>query len=565
MFAPLWTNCSLRPARLCAVQPISQTPQWQNLVEHHAALGNQSLRSLFANDPKRADRFTVVAGDLIADLSKHRWTDDTRALLNALAQHSDVAGRFGAMVAGERINITEDRAVLHTALRRPVTDSLVIDGVDVVAAVHDVLASMGTFAESVRSGAWRGATGSAIRAIVNIGIGGSDLGPSMATLALKAFGDPSIVCRFVANVDPADLAMKTADLDPATTLVIVASKTFTTLETMANARAARRWITSALGDDAVAKHMVAVSTNAQAVGEFGIDTANMFGFWDWVGGRYSMDGAIGLSIMCAIGSEAFGELLGGFHTMDVHMATTALADNLPVQMALVGVWNRNFEGCSAKAVIPYAQPMEHFSDYLQQLDMESNGKCVRLDGSSVDIDTGPLVWGTLGTNGQHAYFQLLHQGTAVVPIDFIGFAEPADQHRWVSEGDLDQHELLLANLLAQAEALAFGKTAEEVATDGVRSDLVPHRTFPGGRPSTVILAQSLTPAVLGQLIALYEHIVFVQGTIWQINSYDQWGVELGKVLAMRIAPELAGAVEPGAHDSSTLALIARLRAMRSGE
>jgi glucose-6-phosphate isomerase len=500
---------------------------------------------------------------LVADLSKHRWTDETRALLNTLAQHAGVAERFAAMTSGERINITEDRAVLHTALRRPVTDSLIVDGVDVVADVHSVLEAMTTFAEAVRSGAWRGASGQMINAIVNIGIGGSDLGPSMATLALKAFGDANFTCRFVANVDPADLAMKLADLDPNNTLIIVASKTFTTLETMANARAARRWITSRLGEDAVAHHMVAVSTNAPAVEAFGINPANMFGFWDWVGGRYSVDAAIGLSLMCAIGPHRFDEFLSGFHTMDRHMATASLADNLPVQMALVGLWNRNFEGCATKAVIPYAQAMEHFADYLQQLDMESNGKSVRLDGSPLDVDTGPVVWGTLGTNGQHAYFQLLHQGTATVPVDFIGFAQPNSAHGWVSEGDLDQHELLLANLLAQAEALAFGKTADEVAADGVRADLVPHRTFPGGRPSTVILARALTPSVLGQLIALYEHIVFVQGTIWQINSFDQWGVELGKVLAMRIAPELAGTVEPGVHDSSTLALIARLRAMRA--
>jgi glucose-6-phosphate isomerase len=467
------------------------------------------------------------------------------------------------MTSGERINITEDRSVLHTALRRPDTDSLIVDGVDVIAEVHGVLSAMEDFADKVRSGEWRGASGQMINAIVNIGIGGSDLGPAMASLALKAFGDANFICRFVANVDPADLAMKLADLDPHNTLFIVASKTFTTQETMANARAARRWITTRLGDDAVAHHMVAVSTNATAVAQFGIDPANMFGFWDWVGGRYSVDAAVGLSLMCAVGPQGFREFLDGFHIMDTHMANTPVADNLPIQMALVGLWNRNFEGCGSKAVIPYAQAMEHFADYLQQLDMESNGKRVRLDGSLIDIDSGPVVWGTVGTNGQHAYFQLLHQGTAVVPVDFIGFAQPNVAHGWVSDGDVDQHELLLANLLAQAEALAFGKTSDEVAADGVRADLVPHRTFPGGRPSTMILTRSLTPSVLGQLIALYEHIVFVQGCIWQVNSYDQWGVELGKALATRIAPELAGTVDPGAHDSSTLAAIARLRAMRA--
>jgi glucose-6-phosphate isomerase len=477
----------------------------------------------------------------------------------ALADASGVTERRDQMLAGAPINTTEDRAVLHTALRRPAGDELIVDGGDVVAPVHEVLAAMGRFSDRIRDRSWLGFTGRPIRTVVNIGIGGSDLGPAMATAALTPFADRDLTVRFVSNVDPADMASTLQRCDPAETLFIVASKTFTTAETMANAHQARSWLVAALGDEAaVARHVVAVSTNAAKVAEFGIDTTNMFGFWDWVGGRYSMDSAIGLSLMIGIGPEAFTQMLSGFHTVDRHFASEPLGRNVPALMGLIGLWYRNFAGWQSHAVLPYSQRLVRFADYLQQLDMESNGKRVTLDGAVVDHDTGPIVWGTPGTNGQHAYYQLLHQGTTPVPVDFIGFANAAP-------GDElgDQHDVLLANLVAQSEALAFGKSADEVRADGVAEALVPHKTFPGNRPSTVILAPQLTPSVLGQLVALYEHKVFTQGALWGINSFDQWGVELGKVLAGRIAPELLSATEPAlSHDSSTNALITRLRAWR---
>ena len=451
------------------------------------------------------------------------------------------------MFRGDRINTTEDRSVLHTALRRPRGETLVVEGRDVVADVHDVLDRMAAFAERVRQGEWRGATGQPIRAVVNIGIGGSDLGPAMAYLALEAFGTPALQCRFVSNVDGADLHSALVGLDPATTLFVISSKTFTTIETLTNAMAARQWLTGSLGDAAVGQHFVAVSTNAAKVADFGIHTANMFGFWDWVGGRYSIDSAIGLSLMLAIGPAAYGEFLAGFHAIDRHFCTTPLEQNAPVIMALLGVWYHTVLGAPTKAVLPYSHELRRFPAYLQQLDMESNGKSVRIDGSAVTTSTGPVVWGEPGTNGQHAFYQLLHQGTHLVPVDFIGFARPNHPY-------LDQHDLLISNLFAQGEALAFGKTLDEVRAEGVPPEQQPHKVFAGNRPSTTIMAPQLTPSVLGQLIALYEHIVFVQGVVWGVNSFDQWGVELGKVLANRITPELRGEAAP-AHDSGTNALI----------
>jgi glucose-6-phosphate isomerase len=461
------------------------------------------------------------------------------------------------MFSGAHINSTEDRAVLHTALRLPRGAELSVDGHDVVADVHEVLDRMGRFSERVRSGEWVGQTGKRIRTVINIGIGGSDLGPVMAYHALRAYRHPSIEVRFVSNIDPAHLAAALAGADPESTLFIVASKTFTTLETLSNARNARAWLVDALADEnAVARHFVAVSTNADEVSAFGIDIENMFGFWDWVGGRYSMDSAIGLSLMIAVGADAFGEMLGGFHAIDEHFRTAPFERNLPVLLAMIGIWYRNFLGLSTYAVLPYAQDLDRFAAYLQQLDMESNGKRVTLDGSPVDHDTGPVIWGEPGTNGQHAFYQLLHQGTTVVPADLIGFLEPTDPIG-------NQHELLMGNLLAQSEALAFGKSADEVRSAGVSDALVPHRTFPGNRPTSVILAPKLSPSVLGQLIALYEHKVFAQGTVWGINSFDQWGVELGKELATRIIDELGAETEPTLdHDASTNALIRRYRAAR---
>ncbi len=532
---------------------IEATPEWSALVNHAAKAAGTQLRDLFAADPGRAERYSATAGDLFVDFSKHPVTDDTLRLLLAVAERAGVVERRDAMFAGAPINTTEHRAVLHVALRAPAGTHIEVDGVDVVPEVHAVLDNMAAFADRVRSGEWTGATGRRIRNVINIGIGGSDLGPKMAAQALLAWSDPFMRFRFVSNVDGSDAWEATHDLDPAETLVIVSSKTFTTLETMTNARTVRAWLTRALGEDAIPRHVVAVSTNLPAVAEFGIDPDNAFGFWDWVGGRYSMDSAIGLSLMVAIGPEQFREMLAGFHRIDEHFATTPLERNVPVLLALLGIYQRDVLGRQAHGVIPYCHELARFPDYLQQLDMESNGKRVDLDGQAVGIDTGPIVWGTPGTNGQHAYFQLLHQGTTVVPLDLIGFLQPVH--------DLPpHHDLLTANLFAQAEALAFGKTADEVAAEGVAPELVPHRTFPGNRPTTVILGDRLSPAILGQLVALYEHQVFVQGAIWNINSFDQWGVELGKVLATRIASELTSADAPaGDHDSSTNALVARYR------
>lgn len=534
------------------MERIEDTPEWSALVE--VAGRELDLRLLFSTDPGRADRLTIEAAGLMADLSKHLVDDEILSRLIALADRSGLAGRIEAMFSGDHINSTEDRAVLHPALRSNPTDSFEVDGHSVVDDVHQVLARMGDFSDRVRSGEWRGHTGSPIRHVVNIGIGGSDLGPAMAYRALRPYVDPRIDCRFVSNVDPAHLSAVLAAVDPESTLFVVASKTFTTLETLSNARTARTWLVERLGEAAVTRHFVAVSTNTAEVARFGIDTENMFGFWDWVGGRYSVDSAIGLSLMIAIGRDRFAEMLAGFRETDLHFRHTPFAGNLPVLLGLIGVWYRNFLGLASYAVLPYAQDLERFPAYLQQLDMESNGKRVRLDGSPVGFDTGPLVWGEPGTNGQHAFYQLLHQGTTVVPADLIGFIQPHDDPG-------GQHHLLFANLVAQAEALAFGKTTDEVAASGVAPHLVPHRAFPGNRPTSVILADRLTPKVLGSLIALYEHKVFTQGVIWGINSFDQWGVELGKVLAQRIGSEFESDSHLD-HDPSTNALIERYRERR---
>ena len=512
------------------------------------------LRTLFADDPRRAVRYRLQAGDLLIDYSKNLIDDEVVRRLLAVAATAGVEARRAAMFAGERTNVTEQRAVLHTALRAPRDTVINVDGHNVVADVHDVLARMTAFSDRVRSGAWRGATGQAMQTVVNIGIGGSDLGPAMAYLATESFDDQNLRCRYVSNVDGDDITDNLAGLDPATTLFIVCSKTFTTIETLTNARQARHWLTAALGEDAVGKHFVAVSTNAKEVAAFGIDTDNMFGFWDWVGGRYSVDSAIGLSLALSIGPARFRQFLDGFYTIDRHFVEAPLHVNAPVLMAMLGVWYANVMGAQTKAVLPYAHAMRRFPAYLQQLDMESNGKSVRLDGSAVSTTTGPIVWGEPGTNGQHAFFQLLHQGTRLVPIDFIGFGQPNNPL-------LEQHDLLMANLFAQGEALAFGKTLEEVIAEGIPEHQQAHRVFPGNRPSTTILAPRLTPNVLGQLIALYEHIVFVQGCVWDINSFDQWGVELGKALANRITPELTS-TEPPHHDASTTALIEWYRTHR---
>ncbi len=537
-----------------------QLPQWSALEAHASTLGALHLRELFATDNERADRFTVEVGDLLVDLSKQRITSETIDLLVELASATGVPQRIEAMFGGEVINTTENRPVLHTALRADPDDRFEVGAKDVVADVHSVLDKMGRFTDRVRSGEWVGHTGRRIRSIVNIGIGGSDLGPLMAYRALSPYVHPDLELRFVSNVDPANLFDATKDLDPEETLFIVASKTFTTLETLTNARHARDWLLAGLDGEtaAVAKHFVAVSTNAEKVAEFGIDTENMFEFWDWVGGRYSFDAAIGLSLMTAIGADNFREMLSGFRTMDQHFRTTPLAHNVPVLAALIGVWYRNFLRLPTYAVLPYSEHLDRFPAYLQQLDMESNGKSVRLDGAAVDYDTGPIIWGEPGTNGQHAFYQLIHQGTTIIPSDFIGFFEASDDIG-------NQHDLLMANMFAQAEALAFGKTSEEVSVEVSDKDLVPHRTFAGNRPSSVIMAQRLTPSVLGQLVALYEHKVFVQGTIWGINSFDQWGVELGKALATRITSEFSsGSSDPDRHDASTNALIARYLDRRKG-
>jgi glucose-6-phosphate isomerase len=539
---------------------IDQTPEWQGLVRHHQAVRDTHLRELFAADPARGQTMTAEAGDLYLDYSKQRVTGETLGLLVALAERAGLRRRIDAMFSGERINVTENRAVLHVALRAPEGSSILVDGHNVVPDVHEVLGRMRGFAEEVRSGRWLGHTGRRVRNVVNIGIGGSDLGPAMAYDALRPYSHRSMTFRFVSNVDGADIAEATRDLDPAETLFVVSSKTFTTIETLTNARTARAWLLGGLGGDeaAVSRHFVAVSTNAEKVAAFGIDPANMFGFWDWVGGRYSYPSAIGLTLMVAIGPDRFDELLAGFHLMDEHFRTAPFERNLPVLLGLLGVWYIDFFGAETQAVLPYNQYLQRFPAYLQQLDMESNGKSVTLAGAPVTYPTGPVVWGQPGTNGQHAFYQLLHQGTRLIPCDFLGFCRPAEVIG-------DHHDLLMANFLAQTEALAFGKTREEVEAEGVAPDLAPHRTFPGNRPTSTILAPELTPSVLGQLTALYEHKVLTQGTIWDINSFDQWGVELGKVLATRIAAELApSAPEDLAHDSSTNTLIRRYRRLRDG-
>jgi glucose-6-phosphate isomerase len=535
--------------------PLRDRAAYQALERHFEQVRELHLRGLFADDPERGTRLTAEAEGLFLDYSKNRVTDETLRLLVELAEESGLRERIEAMFSGEHINITEDRAVLHVALRAPRDASIVVDGVDVVPEVHAVLDRMAQFSDAVRSGAWKGHTGRRIRNVVNIGIGGSDLGPVMAYEALRHYSDRELTFRFVSNVDGTDFVEATRDLDPEETLFIVASKTFTTLETMTNARTAREWALAGLGGDeaAVARHFVAVSTNAGKVAEFGIDTDNMFGFWDWVGGRYSMDSAVGLSTMIAIGPEGFRELLDGLHAIDEHFRTAPFERNLPVLLGMLTVWYADFFGAETIAVLPYDQYLKRFPAYLQQLTMESNGKSVTLEGTRVDYDTGPIYWGEPGTNGQHSFYQLIHQGTRLIPCDFIGFLEtlnPVGEH----------HDLLMANVFAQAEALAFGKTAEEVRAEGTTDPLVPHRVFEGNRPTNTLLADRLTPALLGKLVALYEHSVFTQGVVWGINPFDQWGVELGKALASRIADEL-GAESPGlGHDASTNALIERYRA-----
>jgi glucose-6-phosphate isomerase len=537
--------------------PLVPSPAWQALVAHRESLRSTSLRELFASDPARGERLTLEAAGVYLDFSKNLCTDETLRLLVALAEQARVPARTAAMFRGDKINSTEGRAVLHVALRTPKGRSIVVDGVDVVPEVHRVLEQMARFAQSVREGAFRGHTGKRLTSVVNIGIGGSDLGPVMAYEALRHHSQRDLRLRFVSNIDGSDISEALHDLDPEQTLFIVCSKTFTTLETLTNAESARAWLLAKLGSkEAVKRHFVAVSTNAAEVSKFGIDTANMFGFWDWVGGRYSFESAIGLSLMIAIGEAGFRDLLAGFHEMDEHFRTAPLARNLPVLLGLLGVWYNNFFGAESHAVLPYDQYLARFPAYLQQLDMESNGKAVDLEGRQVDYQTGPVIWGQPGTNGQHAFYQLIHQGTKLVPADFIGFSRtlnPLGAH----------HDHLMSNFFAQTEALAFGKTADEVRSEGARPDLVPHRTFSGNRPTNTLLLDELTPAALGRLVALYEHKVFVQGTIWGINSFDQWGVELGKVLAKRVASELLAPNEPAlTHDGSTNALIRRYRSRR---
>ena len=541
---------------------LTRRPEWTALEDHRAGpLLHAHLRELFSEDPGRARRYTLRAGDLYIDYSKHLITDETLALLRELAVATDVFGLRDAMFRGERINTTEDRAVLHTALRASRDAVVEVDGENVVLKVHAVLDKMAVFSERVRSGEWTGHTGRRIRNVVNIGIGGSDLGPSMAYHALRPFTDRDLAVRFVSNVDGADLHEAVRDLDPAETLFVIASKTFTTVETVTNATSARDWLLGGLkaGQEAVAKHFVALSTNAGKVADFGIDTANMFEFWDWVGGRYSFDSAIGLSLMIAIGPDRFREMLDGFRLVDEHFRTAPAEANVPLLLGLLGVWYGNFHDAQSHAVLPYSHYLAAFTAYLQQLDMESNGKSVDRGGKPVEWQTGPVVWGTPGTNGQHAYYQLIHQGTRLIPADFIGFAEPVAE---LGDALRAQHDLLMANFFAQTQALAFGKTPDEVRGEGVPGELVPHKTFKGNHPTTTILARELTPSVLGQLIALYEHKVFVQGAIWNIDSFDQWGVELGKVLAQRVEPALTeGADIPGL-DPSTTALVAAYRTLR---
>ncbi|MEU6209702.1 glucose-6-phosphate isomerase [Streptomyces sp. NPDC047023] len=540
---------------------LNRTPEWLALGKHREEFGQTHLRELFEENPGRGAGYTLRVGDLHIDYAKHLVTDETLALLRELAAATGVAALRDAMFRGEKINTTEDRAVLHTALRAPRGAVVEVDGENVVPHVHEVLDKMADFSGRIRSGEWTGHTGKRIRNVVNIGIGGSDLGPAMAYEALRAFADRGLTVRFVSNVDGADLHEAVRDLDPAETLFIIASKTFTTIETITNATSARGWLLAGLGGDsaAVARHFVALSTNAEKVTAFGIDPANMFEFWDWVGGRYSFDSAIGLSLMIAIGPDAFRELLAGFHLMDEHFRTAPVEENAPFLMGLLGIWYGAFFDAQSHAVLPYSHYLSRFTAYLQQLDMESNGKSVDRDGDPVDWQTGPVVWGTPGTNGQHAYYQLIHQGTKVIPADFIGFARPVAE---LEAAPAAQHDLLMANFFAQTQALAFGKTADEVRAEGVPEPLVPHKTFHGNHPTTTILAPELTPGVLGQLIALYEHKVFVQGAVWNIDSFDQWGVELGKVLAKRVEPALTeGADVPGL-DASTKALVATYRTLR---
>src|SRR5262245_20495657 len=543
------------------IEPLTSRPAWKALEGHHEKIRDLHVKELFAADPKRGERLTVEAVGLYLDYTKTRITDETLSLLLQLAEESGLRQRIDAMFRGEKINITENRAVLHVALRAPRTASIKVDGMDVVPEVHAVLDKMSEFAQRVRSGAWKGHTGKRIRHVINIGIGGSDLGPVMAYEALRAYSERSMTFHFISNVDGTDFAEAVHDLDPAETLFVISSKTFTTLETMTNAGSAREWCLKGLGGDtkAIAKHFVAVSTNAAKVSEFGIDTANMFGFWDWVGGRYSMDSAIGLSTLLAVGPENFRAMLDGFHQMDEHFRTAPFERNLPVLMGLLAVWYNDFFGAQTVAVLPYEQYLKRFPAYLQQLTMESNGKHVSLDGRRVDYDTGPIYWGEPGTNGQHSFYQLIHQGTRLIPCDFIGFTHtlnPLGHH----------HDMLIANVFAQTEALAFGKTPAEVKAEGTPDNLVPHRVFEGNRPSNTILLDRLTPEALGKLVALYEHSVFTQGTIWGIDSFDQWGVELGKVLAQRIIGELEAGAEPALkHDSSTSALIRRYRKLKTSK
>ena len=543
---------------MAANTQLTQRPAWKALQDHSQKVKSLHMRNLFADDPQRAERFSLEALGIYLDYSKNRITGETIPLLLDLAKSSGLQGRIEAMFRGDKINITEQRAVLHVALRAPKDQSILVDGENVVPKVHQVLDKMSAFADRVRSGEWKGHTGKRIRNVVNIGIGGSDLGPMMAYEALKHYSDRNLTLRFVSNIDGTDIAEATRDLDPAETLFIICSKTFKTIETLTNAQSARDWCLNSLSDNqAVAKHFVAVSTNKEEVAKFGIDTANMFEFWDWVGGRYSYESAIGLSVMIGIGPENFRDMLAGFHAMDEHFQTAPFDKNLPVLLGMLGIWYANFFGAETHAILPYDQYLWRLSAYCQQLDMESNGKHVDLDGNVVDYNTGPVIWGQPGTNGQHAYYQLIHQGTRLIPCDFIGFCQslnPVEPH----------HDLLMANCFAQTEALAFGKTAQEVEAEGVDPSLVQHRTFEGNRPTNTILATRFTPEMLGKLIALYEHKVFVQGTIWNINSFDQWGVELGKVLANRISPELTSKAEPKLdHDSSTNTLIHRYRRLHT--
>ena len=541
---------------------ITATSAWQALSRHHEEIGDTDLRALFAQDPARGTELALTVGDLYIDYSKHRVARETLTLLLDLARAAGLPERRDAMFSGEHINTSEDRAVLHTALRLPRAATLSVDGQDVVADVHEVLDRMGDFTDRLRSGEWRGATGERIACVVNIGIGGSDLGPVMVYQALRHYADAGVSARFVSNVDPADLVAKLDGLDPATTLFVVASKTFSTLETLTNATAARRWLTDALGDAAVSKHFVAVSTNAELVDDFGIDTENMFGFWDWVGGRYSVDSAIGLAVMAAIGKERFAEFLEGFHLVDEHFRTAPLEANAPVLLGMIGLWYNNFFGAETRAVLPYSNDLSRFAAYLQQLTMESNGKSVRADGTPVTSGTGEIFWGEPGTNGQHAFYQLLHQGTRLIPADFIGFSEPTDDLP-TADGTGSMHDLLMSNFFAQTQVLAFGKTAEEIAGEGTPADVVPHKVMPGNRPSTSILATKLTPSVVGQLIALYEHQVFTEGVVWGIDSFDQWGVELGKTQAKALLPVLTDDGSPAEQsDSSTDALVRRYRTER---